>query len=92
MDAIYVIKKPLLTEKSTDAMNTHGRYAFIVDCRADKGTIKAAVEELYGVRVVSVSTITHMGKNRRMKYGWVAPKTTKKAMVRLHPDDTIELF
>jgi large subunit ribosomal protein L23 len=92
MDAIYVIKKPLLTEKTTESMNSHARYGFIVDRRADKVAIKAAVEELYGVRVLSVSTITHKGKNRRMKYGWVEPKVTKKALVRLHPEDTIELF
>lgn len=92
MDSHYIIKKPLLTEKSTEDMNTSGRYAFVVDRRADKPTIKAAIEELYGVRVLDVNTITNRGAYRRMKYGVVSPKITKKALVRLHPDDTIELF
>lgn len=92
MDALYIIKKPLLTEKTTEAMNTTGRYAFVVDRRADKPSIKAAIEELYGVRVVDVNTVTNRGAFRRMKYGMVSPKVTKKALVRLHPDDTIELF
>ncbi|MCB1281977.1 MAG: 50S ribosomal protein L23 [Salinibacterium sp.] len=92
MDATYIIKKPLLTEKTTEAMNSHGQYAFEVDRRADKPSIKAAIESLYGVRVLGVNTVITEGAHRRMKYGVVGPKKTKKALVRLHPDDTIELF
>ncbi len=92
MDSTYVIRKPLLTEKTTTAMNEHGQYAFEVDRRADKTSIKAAIEELYGVRVLGVNTISTRSAHKRMKYGVVGPKTTKKALVRLHPEDTIELF
>ncbi len=92
MDATYVIKKPLLTEKTTAAMNEDGQYAFVVDRRADKPAIKAAIEELYGVRVLGVNTVTTKGARRRLRYGYVEPKLVKKALVRLHPDDSIELF
>ena len=47
MEAIYVIKRPLVTEKSTFQMNEMQRYAFEVDPRASKTDIKKAVEEIY---------------------------------------------
>lgn len=92
MDPMYVIKRPLLTEKSTDAMNEHGHYTFEVDRTASKTDVKRAVESLYGVRVHGVTTRVCKGKERRMRFGWVTEKVTKKATVRLHPEDTIELF
>ncbi|MBL8760904.1 MAG: 50S ribosomal protein L23 [Phycisphaerae bacterium] len=92
MDAIYVIKKPLISEKATFGMNEEKRYTFLVDRTADKDEIKAAVEQLYKVRVVGVNTQVRKGKQRRLKYGLVVEPTTKKAVVRLHPEDQIELF
>mgnify|MGYP001455886839 CR=1 FL=1 len=87
-----IIKKPLLSEKSTWAMNEQKRYAFLVDHRADKDQIKSAVEELYKVRVESVNTQVRKGKTRRTRTGLVQKSDTKKAVVRLHADDAIELF
>jgi large subunit ribosomal protein L23 len=92
MDATYVVKKPLLTEKSTFAMNEEGRYTFLVDRGASKDEIKRAVESLYGVKVVGVTTQTRKGRERRLRYGWVTERVTKKATVRLAEGQTIELF
>ena len=92
MDATYIIKRPLVTEKSTFAMNELGQYAFEVDPRASKPEIKAAVESLYKVRVVSVNTQVRKGKERRLKYGYVTSPKSKRALVRLRDGDTIELF
>ena len=92
MEALYVIKKPLLSEKSTYAMNEQGRYAFLVDRRASKPEIKAAVETLYGVKVAAVNTQVRKGKTRRLKYGEVDEAQTKKATVRLQEGQKIELF
>ena len=92
MDATYVIKKPILTEKSTEAMNEEGRYTFLVDRRASKTEIKDAVESIYGVKVVGVTTQVRKGKERRLRYGWVTEKVTKKAVVRLAEGQTIDLF
>ena len=92
LDSTHVLKKPLLTEKSTEGMNEQNRFSFLVDRRADKTEIKQAVERVYGVRVTGVQTQVRKGGERRMKYGWVSDKITKTATVRLHPDDTIELF
>lgn len=91
MEALYVIKKPLLTEKSTSAMELN-RYTFEVDRRATKDDVKAAIEKLYNVKVEGVTTQVRKGKLRRMRYGYVHEKVSKKATVRLKEGDRIELF
>jgi len=90
--AIYIVKHPLITEKNTDAQGESKRYSFLVDVRATKDEVKAAIQELYKVRVVGVNTQVRKGKERRMRYGVTQEPTTKKATVRLHPDDSIEFF
>lgn len=88
----HVIKRPLFTEKGTVAADENNRYAFEVPVEAKKDQIKAAVQDLYKVRVVSVNTVTSRTRNRRMKYGMVEGKVSKKAIVKIHPDDKIELI
>lgn len=90
--AMYIVKHPLLSEKNTDQMTDHKRYSFLVDPRATKTEIKNAIEELYKVRVESVSTQIRKGGMRRLKYGSVSDPISKKATVKLHKDDSIELF
>lgn len=92
VSSMHVIKHPLLSEKNTDAMTDHKRYSFLVDARATKTEIKKAVEELYKVRVEGVNTQVRKGGTRMLKYGPVTEAKTKKATVRLHKDDSIELF
>lgn len=92
MESIYIIKRPLLTEKSTFAMNEAGRYTFEVDRRARKDEIKRAVEELYGVKVVGVTTQVKKGTTRRTRFGWATGSDTKKATVRLKEGQTIDLM
>jgi large subunit ribosomal protein L23 len=88
----HVIKKPLLSEKSTFAMNELARYSFLVDKRATKTDIKSAVEAIYSVKVESVNTQTSKGRYRRLKYGEIKAPDLKKAIVRLREGDRIELF
>ncbi len=92
MKPIDVIKRPILTEKSTFGMNELKRYSFLVDRTATKTQVKDAVQKLYGVRVLDVSTQNRKGRLRRTRSGLVAEPTTKKATVRLHAEDTIDLF
>lgn len=91
MLATEVIFKPLITEKAT-AATEQNRYAFSVDRRATKTDIKKAIETLYKVRVIGVSTINRKRRNRQYKYGIIEGKTLKRALVRVHPEDKIELF
>lgn len=92
MEATQVIIKPHVTEKSTTQSDLFNRHAFLVDPRASKPQIKAAVEELYKVRVLSVATQNRKGQLRRNRFGLWRSKSTKRAIVKIHPDDRIELF
>lgn len=89
---LHIIKKPLLTEKNTFHSSEFNRHSFLVDRRARKDEIKAAVEELFGVRVLDVATQNRKGRVRRTRFGYVKEPVQKHATVRLHPDDAIELF
>lgn len=92
MEATRLIIKPLITEKSTFQTGELNRYGFQVDRKATKPEIKKAVEELYNVRVLSVSTNKRKGQLRRNKYGFWKSKDIKRAIVKVHPEDKIELF
>jgi len=91
MEARDIIIRPLVTEKSHQRM-PDGRYTFAVDVRANKTQIKAAVEEIFKVEVVSVNTMRVLGKMRRMgKYEGRKP-SWKKAIVGLKSGQSIEMF
>lgn len=91
MQPHYIVRKPLLTEKSTLGME-EGQYVFEVDRRASKTSIKEAVEKAYGVDVVSVNTQVRKGKTRRTRFGYATEAKTKKATVRVKEGQVIELF
>lgn len=91
-----ILVKPIVTEKMTDQAESLNRYGFIVNKRADKVQIKAAVENLYGVTVASVNTMIYAGKDksRYTKTGVQHGKTAsyKKAMVTLKEGDVIDFY
>ncbi|MBE5816234.1 MAG: 50S ribosomal protein L23 [Clostridiales bacterium] len=87
-----IIITPVLTEKSY-AQISDKKYTFKVDVRANKYQIKAAIEEVFGVKVDSVHTMQYDGKVRRV--GRTVGKTNryKKAIVKLTADSkTIDFF
>ena len=92
IEATDIIKKPLITEKTTWESGERNRYSFEVDKRAKKPQIKAAIEKLYGVRVESVATQVRKGKYFRTRFGPAKSSDWKKATVQLHEEDRIELF
>ena len=92
MHATEIIRKPLVTEKATVDSAEHNRFSFEVDRRATKADIRRAVEDLFKVRVLSVATQNRKGESRRMRYGTVTGGTVKRAIVKLHPDDRIDLI
>lgn len=92
MESHHIVKKPLLTEKSTFQSSEQKRYAFLVATTARKDQIKKAIEDLYKVRVVGVNTVTRRAPNRRTKFGLIQGTYTKKAIIRIHDEDTIELI
>jgi large subunit ribosomal protein L23 len=60
--------------------------------RAHKTQIRQAVEEIFGVRVLEVRTMSVKSKPKRRGYTSGRSRSWKKAVVQLHPDDHIELF
>jgi len=86
-----IIIRPLVSEKTTGAM-ADNKYTFLVDARADKTQIKAAVEEVFKVNVTNVNTIRQLGKVRRMgKFEGRRP-SFKKAIVTLREGQKIKVF
>lgn len=87
-----VLLRPLLSEKSTFAMNDQQRYTFAVDPRATKTEIKTAIEAIYKVTVVGINTSVRQSALRATKHGLGGHKISKKAVVSLKEGDKIELF
>ena len=92
MEAINVIVKPLVTEKSTHQQTTRNAYAFQVHRDADKHQIKSAVQELYNVKVVDVRTMNRKGKPRRSRHKMTKTSDWKRAIVVLDENSRIDLF
>lgn len=62
-----IIVKPIITEKSNDAMQ-EGKYTFKVAKNATKPEIAKAVEKLFNVKVLKVNTINIDGKRKELEY------------------------
>ena len=92
MDKYQVIKKPLITEKGTLQQSFLNSYSFEVDKKANKADIKQAIEEIYGVKVKDVRTMTRKGKPARRGYVMGHKPNWKKAIIVLAEDNRIDLF
>jgi large subunit ribosomal protein L23 len=87
-----IIRKPVITEKSMAAM-AEKKYTFIVHVKANKSQIKRAIEEVFGVKVEDVKTLTTMGKTKRVGVHVGKRPDFKKAVVKLTQDSkSIEFF
>ena len=91
MNARNVIIRPIVSEKSY-ALLAANKYTFRVHDRAHKTQVRQAVEEIFGVRVQDVHTMSVKSKPKRRGYTSGKTRAWKKAVVQLHPDDHIELF
>jgi len=86
-----LIRRPLVTEKSTTLQDLRNQYTFEVADKANKSEVRKAVETLFSVKVVKVNIVTVPGKARRvfgrpgMSPGW------KKAIITLRKGDSIEV-
>ena len=89
MNEYDIIIRPYITEKTTDLVS-EGKYAFVVDIRATKIDIKKAVEKLFNVKVLAVTTARLDGKKRtqRQASGAAVGYTNrwKKAIVKIDTD------
>lgn len=87
-----IIIKPIISEQSMDQI-ADKKYTFEVKKSANKIEIKKAVEEIFGVKVLSVNTLNMMGKMKRIGQHEGRRASWKKAIVKLTADSkTIEFF
>ncbi|MEE9121734.1 MAG: 50S ribosomal protein L23 [Syntrophobacteria bacterium] len=91
-DAYKIIKRPLITEKSTIIKEMHNQLSFEVDRRANKIEIKKAVERIFKVQVEDVRTMNYQGKRKRLGRNEGRRRHWKKAVVTLKPGQKIEFF
>ena len=91
MNAREVIIRPVISEKSY-ALLTANKYTFRVHERSNKTQVRQAVEEIFGVRVEGVRTAWVKPKPKRRGFTSGRRRQWKKAVVTLHPEDSIELF
>ena len=87
-----VIIEPVVSEKSYDLVEELNTYTFVVHPSATKTEIRAAVAELFDVRVLSVNTMNRQGKRKRTGWVWGTRPDTKRALVTLATGDSIDLF
>ena len=80
------------TEKGHDLKEKNNQVAFRVDRRANKVQVKEAVEKIFKVKVKSVNIMNVQGKKRRMGRFVGKRADWKKAVVTLHPGETIEII
>jgi len=92
-DPYLIIKRPVITEKSTWLKEKNREVCFEVDPHANKIEIKQAVEQLFKVKVERVRVINKRGKERRVGRNVGRTKNWKKAYVKLKEGEKmIEYF
>lgn len=90
----YIIKKPVITEKTLQLANQKNVYTFEVAKTASKNQIKEAVEQIFDVKVLAVNTVMRskdIKKTGRRRLQVTMPKT-KKAMLTIKEGQNIALF
>jgi large subunit ribosomal protein L23 len=92
MNSFDIVKTVRLTEKGTRQGEKYNQYTVVADRRATKPQIRAAVQELFKVKVVSVNTLNVRGKARRQRTAQAGKAMDwKKAIVTLKEGDKISL-
>jgi len=92
MNIYDVIKKPLITEKTTVEKDARNIVAFIVHRDANKIEIKESVEKLFKVKVAAVKTATVAGKVKRVGTQTGKRANWKKAYVTLKEGENVDFF
>lgn len=91
----YIIKRPLITEKTTNMRGDKkgsSKYCFVVERKANKTQIKQVIEGFFKVKVISVTTMIQHGKSKRVRFHYGLRPDWKKAMVTLAPGQMITFF
>lgn len=88
---MLMIEQPIITEKSM-ALTDKGTYTFAVNKDATKGSVAAAIAQLYGVTVTKVQIQSVTGQTIRRRTGVGRERDWKKAIVTLKAGQKIKAF
>ena len=91
MDASQVVIRPVVSEKSY-VLAAAGKYTFRVHPDAHKTQVRQAVEDIFGVRVQDVRTMSVKSKPKRRGAIYGRTRSWKKAIVQVGPGDSIPIF
>ena len=92
MNQYDIIKRPLVTEKSTLYREVYNKITFEVDPNANRVEIQKAIENIFKVKVDTVRTVNVKGKIKRRGRILGKLKDRKKAIVTLMPGERIDFF
>ncbi|MEK7626636.1 MAG: 50S ribosomal protein L23 [Patescibacteria group bacterium] len=85
-----VLKQPWFSERAT-VLATRGQYVFLVEPTATKPAVREEIERRYGVKVMSVNTVTIKGKTKHFGRKSSTQTGIKKAIITLKAGDKIEI-
>ena len=85
-----LIKSPIITEQTAQLGEKLKQVVFKVDLSANKREIKQAVEQLFKVEVIKVTTSVVKGKTKRNRFGIYKKSNYKKAFVSITKDSDIQ--
>jgi len=91
LDPREILIAPVVSEKSYSLIEDN-KYSFRVHEKAHKTQIRQAVEQLFGVKVVEVRTMSVKSKPKRRGFTAGRSRSWKKAVVQVRPGDTIPIF
>ena len=85
-----LIKSPIITEQTAQLSESLKQVVFKVDISANKKEIKKAVEKLFNVEVIKVTTANEKGKTKRNRFGLYKKSDYKKAFVSISEESEIQ--
>jgi large subunit ribosomal protein L23 len=92
MNLYDIVKRPLITEKTSIQKEDYNQMTFEVDRKANRVEIKRAIENIFNVNVATVRTIQVKGKTKQRGRIVGKRRNWKKAIVKLMPGERIDFF
>lgn len=92
MELHTVLRRPILTEKTTRGMEQQGAYVFEVDGGANKVIVRRAIESIFDVKVAKVNIRNRKGKLKRTGRSVGYTKDHKEAIVTLRAGHKIDIY
>jgi large subunit ribosomal protein L23 len=92
MNTYDIIKRPLITEKTSIQKENYNQITFEVDRKANRVEIKRAIENIFNVNVATVKTMQIKGKTKQRGRIVGKRRDWKKAIVKLMPGERIDFF